>query len=844
MSKNILNEALLKLARDWPRAAFGERDDSSLRVELTCLSQGWGLPKHGKSIVNGPLCLGDKVFSSGIGTHADSEIVLKLPSLGKRLCAVVGMDRNLISLKHHSRKERIVFSVEVGGKELFACKPLGLDSPPLEVKIDLNGAREITLKTRDIGGSIKFAHADWADIQIELEDGAIVTVGMPQNLPKGGIPPISFRMSGQPSSEVLERSSYLMEILPSGDGFSQKKVAWHDPIYGLEVVVEATEFAGFPAVEYVLRLKNNGKVNTPIIEDILSADFSWPAAATTVLYRSRGSAAIVEDFLYSKEDLAPGTNLRMTTTSGRSSHMWLPFFNVETGKNGLVMAIGWTGTWLAEFNRLDEDVLKIRAGMERTRLTLHPGEEIRMPRILLIFWEGEPLNGHNLLRRFLVRHGTPRPGGRQPITPVAFAAWGGSPTTAHIGRIAQLEAEHAGCDCYWIDAGWYGPKGTSCESVWSPGWYKCAGHWSVNPSAHPDGLRPIGDAARKAGMKFLLWLDPEHAIAGTPWPKEHPEWFLGIPSDGASLLLNLGIPEARRFVTNYVSDLITREGVDIYRQDFNIGNPHLLWQAADAPDRIGMTEIRHIEGLYAFWDDLLRRHPNLLIDNCAGGGRRIDIETIRRSIPLWRSDYQCYPEFDATGSQIQGIGLNYWIPFSAMGTFIRPNDTYDFRSALAAGIALTPLINDANNMPKDYPWPWLRNMIAQLKRCRPAFAGDFYPFISCSAVMDNWTEMSLRAASPGSGSDHYRAAKDIWVAYQMHRDDLNEGFLVVFRRDQSPFISAQLALKGLDGNKRYMVEDADTGEKQEIAGAALLSKGLLVQIPNPRESRLFFLRAL
>ena len=102
----------------------------------------------------------------------------------------------------------------------------------------------------------------------------------------------------------------------------------------------------------------------------------------------------------------------------------------------------------------------------------------------------------------------------------------------------------------------------------------------------------------------------------------------------------------------------------------------------------------------------------------------------------------------------------------------------------------------------------------------------------------------MRAAIPGAGGDHERAAKDIWVAHQMHRDDLDEGFFVVFRRDQSPFISAQMVLKGLDGNKRYVVEDADTGEKRKVGGGTLLSEGLLVEITKPRESRLFFLRAL
>ena len=77
-----------------------------------------------------------------------------------------------------------------------------------------------------------------------------------------------------------------------------------------------------------------------------------------------------------------------------------------------------------------------------------------------------------------------------------------------------------------------------------------------------------------------------------------------------------------------------------------------------------MTEIKHIEGLYAFWDELLARHPGLIIDNCAGGGQRIDLETISRSVPLSRSDLQCWP-FDPTREQNQTQGLAPWVPLSA-----------------------------------------------------------------------------------------------------------------------------------------------------------------------------------
>ena len=84
-------------------------------------------------------------------------------------------------------------------------------------------------------------------------------------------------------------------------------------------------------------------------------------------------------------------------------------------------------------------------------------------------------------------------------------------------------------------------------------------------------------------------------------------------------ILNLGNPEAREWLTDHISNMISTEGIDVYRQDFNI-EPMAFWEKADTPDREGMTEIRYIEGLYTFWDELRFRHPNLIIDNCASGG--------------------------------------------------------------------------------------------------------------------------------------------------------------------------------------------------------------------------------
>ena len=52
-----------------------------------------------------------------------------------------------------------------------------------------------------------------------------------------------------------------------------------------------------------------------------------------------------------------------------------------------MLAVGWSGQWSASFAH-ERGAIRVRAGMELTRLRLYPGERIRTPRILLLFWEG------------------------------------------------------------------------------------------------------------------------------------------------------------------------------------------------------------------------------------------------------------------------------------------------------------------------------------------------------------------------------------------------------------------------------------------------------------------------
>jgi alpha-galactosidase len=621
-----------------------------------------------------------------------------------------------------------------------------------------------------------------------------------------GAYPFSFRYGEQPSSELLSTWPLTHTVAPWPGG-EVHTFSWTDPATGLTVRAEVKTFADFPAVEWVLFFRADGPADTAIIEDLQALDWSPAVSAPhggVTLQWSRGSRCAPEDFELRQETLCShnfaGTHLGVT--GGRGSDGDLPYFNLtvcdEAGSSqGVILALGWTGGWQAFFAR-EGDTLSARAGMTRTRLYLHPGEEIRSPRMLALEWVGDRDLAHNQWRRLILAHYTPQPRGE--LLPVCLATWGTDRAENHAARARALRDLGVELDVYWIDAGWYGPEPyQENASVFNTNWWQNQGNWWPSPDCYPEGLAPVGEAVHQAGYQFLLWIEPEVAKDGTELLIEHPEWFL----DG--FLLNLGDDTAREGITDIVSGIITQAGLDWYRQDFN-KCPDTAWAHHDEPDREGLTEIRYITGLYAFWDELQRRHPGLLIDNCSSGGRRIDLETNRRSIPLWRTDLYCFP-FPPEHAQAQTQGLAAWVPLS--GCCCAQADLYSLRSCYGAGL----VVDGGCALPEPIPLPWLAEQLAEYRLLRPYFTGDFYPLLA------------------------YSQATDVWTAWQFDRPDLAAGCALFFRRPDSPFASLTANLRALDPAATYAVElrhDCERVETCSLTGAEL--SALTVTLPEPRTS--------
>lgn len=591
------------------------------------------------------------------------------------------------------------------------------------------------------------------------------------------LPPFSFRYDGQDGHALLASWTRTDEITPAPGG-ELHRVTFTDPATGLRITAETRLYTGYDAADWVIRFENTGDKDTPLIEAIrpLQMDIAAGEQKCDLRY-ALGSEVAVNDFENRFQDLPPGGARELSSMNGRSSRNNLPFFNLQVGDAGMIMAIGWTGNWQADFDRTFEGDITLWAGMPVTRFSLHPGESARTPSILLLNWQGDLVAAHNVWRRLLLTHIVPQYDGQPIQVPSFYCVWGTCSTEWHLNKIKELTDAQVPIETYWIDAGWYGDEPLIEKgSVLNTQWGQHRGSWRPSKECYPEGFGPMTKLLKEKEIDFLLWFETEIGDKDTDLLTEHPDWFICLP-DHTWGLLNLGNPEARENVTRLISKFIKDNDLDWYRQDFNT-DPELHWKQGDTPTRIGLTEIHYVEGLYAFWDALRAEHPHLKIDNCASGGRRIDLETTRRSVPLWRSD--C---IDILGSQNHTAGLAPWVPLS--GGVVIKEDLYQLRSAYSAGL----VFEGGMAGPKDFPSDWLKSAHEEFAEVRPYFYGDYYPI------------------NPHFYFDAF------WIIWQFDRPDLKSGVVIAFLRRLAGGPEGTANLKAINLEKEYLVEIRPTFEK-------------------------------
>jgi alpha-galactosidase len=319
-------------------------------------------------------------------------------------------------------------------------------------------------------------------------------------------------------------------------------------------------------------------------------------------------------------------------------------------------------------------------------------------------------------------------------------------------------------------------------------------------------MGPVAAAAKQCGMVYGLWFEPERVVEGTAIDRQHGPWVLRTRG-GKGGLLNFGLTDVRKHFFSIVEGYMKLPGFRVYRQDFNM-DPLPNWRHNDAPDRQGVTEMKYVEGLYAYWDMIRQAWPDALMEECASGGRRIDLETVMRFHVHQKSDYW----FDNVVDQASLWSLSRYLPNGLISVPLNRMDDYSFHSALASSLITGWIADDPNSDMKR-----AKALTDTYRRVRPLLNGDWY------ALTDG-------------GRDPAE-----WLASQYHRGDLDEGMVLVFRRDKSPYVTLQAHLRGLDAKAAYELTYTSAGRTARATGSELMA-GLGITLPQAPSSELITYR--
>lgn len=586
--------------------------------------------------------------------------------------------------------------------------------------------------------------------------------------------------------------------------------------YGqLLIRTEAVLYDDLPLTEWTVYVRNASDRITPRVT-FNAFEHRFGCGYPTV-YRHIGSDARPDDHMPFADPLGYCEKISVSPYGGRSSNHEWPYFSVALGNgSGFNLAIGWLGQWEANFER--RDGLYVSAGQQRLDSVMLPGEEFRSPRILLQSWSyaGMPekqavRRSQNIFRRFMRKYNMPRyADGSIPTHGLAacsshqFLEMTRSTAKDQIDFIDAYEKRGIRLDNWWMDAGWY--EGSSSD------WCNL-GTWSCDKKRFPNGLREVSEYAGSKGMGTVIWHEPERVRSGSELFREHGDFLLSpIYPDGTHKadsdyrLLDFGNDAAREWITRRISDSITENGATVYRQDFNTEMLYFV-DPSETEERKGAVENHYVCGMLRYWDDLVKEHPGLIIDECASGGRRDDIDAMKRALVFVRSDYL----FEPVSQQCHMAWCSEWLPVHGTGIMLgtslvdskQLNVPYDNYALLSC---ISPYLNSCFD-PRDdrFEWEKIRGIFDDWREYAERFSGDYYPLCSIDLSTDSW------------------------AAWQFNRPEEGDGVIQAFRRRDNPEQNRVFALNDLEPDAEYIFRKYGSGEEFTLTGADAMN-GITVSL--------------
>ena len=434
---------------------------------------------------------------------------------------------------------------------------------------------------------------------------------------------------------------------------------------GLEASLYYSAFEDVDAIARSVRIRNIGKYGNVRLTKVLSSctEFYGDEYDTIFLHGTWARERNID-----RKPLGYGKHY-MSSVRGESSHQEHPFICLASRKAdedyGDVYGFSfvYSGNFIAQAEKSQFDSVRVLMGINPCDFcwNLKAGEEFCAPEVISVYSStglGDMSRTfHDLYRKHLIR--SPYKSRKRPILINNWEATYFNFDTEKLISIAK-EASKLGIELLVMDDGWFGHRDDDSSSL---------GDWFINEKKLKGGLKYLVDEVNKLGMKFGIWMEPEMISPDSELYRAHPDWAIHIPGRKPSMsreqyVLDLSRRDVIEYIFGQVEKILSSANIEYLKWDMNRQLTD-LGSAALGREEQGELFHRYCLGVYELQERLVKRFPDLLLENCSGGGARFDPGMLYYSPQIWTSDDM--DPLERLKIQ-QGTALIY--PLSTMGAHV------------------------------------------------------------------------------------------------------------------------------------------------------------------------------
>ena len=567
-----------------------------------------------------------------------------------------------------------------------------------------------------------------------------------------------------------------------------------DSVTGVQAVLYYTVFENLGAMTRSVKIINAS--DRPVeIEKVYSScvEFHTHDYELLTLYGKWGKERSLE-----RRALAHGRQL-VSSKRGSSSHHHNPFAAiVDKGATedygsayGFNLVYSGNFAFEAEVNQFAGTRVLMGINPDGFGWKLEPGSSFSSPEVVMVY----SANGigemsrifHRLYRKHLIRGKWKDI--KRPLLINNWEATGMEFTGEQLVTFAERAAE-LGIDMLVMDDGWFGNRDSD----------RCAlGDWTVNEQKLGGTLSEFIEKINALGLKFGIWYEPEMISRDSELYRAHPDWCIHVPGREKSIaryqyVLDYSRQDVRDYIFGEMYKVLSANKIDYLKWDFN-RNLTEVGSAQLPPERQKEVFHRFVLGTYEVMDRLTKAFPDMLIENCSGGGGRFDPGMLYYSPQIWTSD-----NTDPIERLSIQFGTSMCYPASTMGAHVSASRRTGYETK--GNVALWGSFGyelDPNKFTEED------------KKIVKQQVGEYHKYYDVIHFGDLY-----RLISPSENP--FRAA------WEFVSEDKTEALLtsVVMRKpeDKALFIK----LKGLDPDKYYIDEDTH----EVYSGALLMNAGLCI----------------